>query len=490
MTIAYDQIPANLRLPGHFIEFDSSMAGSSTRMAKLVVFGNMLAGGAATPLTAYQLLDADTAGVLFGRGSMLHAMLRRLLLTRPAMQVWAIGAVDDGAATAATCEILVTASSAQAGVLPLYINNDRIRVAVAGNDSAEAIAQAMVAAVNAQADAEMTAAYLLDGADHKVVLTSKQKCEAANDIQVAVAIAEGESVPAGVTLTLGAVSGGTANPDITDVLGALGDEWYNYFVNPWTDATNMAALETELDNRWGALVQKDGRAFIAYRAGHAATLAFGDARNSPHVACLGTNEACQAAYLWAASFAMVAANALWDDPARPLKTLPLPGLRAPAREDRWDDTARNLLLFDGISTYTVNSAGQVVLEKVITQYQENASGFDDDALLSINTPETLGRIRYEQRARAARDYPRHKLASDGTEYPPGQPIVTPLAFKGMLIALYKELVDKGWVEDVAHYMETLLVERDADNKNRINYVDEPNLVNQFEIAAGRMRFRN
>jgi phage tail sheath gpL-like len=90
--------------------------------------------------------------------------------------------------------------------------------------------------------------------------------------------------------------------------------------------------------------------------------------------------------------------------------------------------------------------------------------------------------------RTAREYPRHMLASDGTEYPAGLPIVNPTTFKGMLIALYAEFIEKGWVEDIESYSATLLVERDGDDANRLNYVDQPNLANQLQVIAGKTQF--
>src|SRR3546814_16636613 len=67
--------------------------------------------------------------------------------------------------------------------------------------------------------------------------------------------------------------------------------------------------------------------------------------------------------------AMTAANPLALDPARPLHTLALKGMMAPARADRWDDTDRNLLLFDGIATFTVGADGTCRIERQLTSYR-------------------------------------------------------------------------------------------------------------------------
>ena len=43
-------------------------------------------------------------------------------------------------------------------------------------------------------------------------------------------------------------------------------------------------------------------------------------------------------------------------------------------------------------------------------------------------------------------YGRHKLASDGTRFGPGQAIVTPAVIKGELLVLYRQLERAGIVE--------------------------------------------
>ena len=85
-------------------------------------------------------------------------------------------------------------------------------------------------------------------------------------------------------------------------------------------------------------------------------------------------------------------------------------------------------------------------------------------------------------------YPRHKLAGDGTNYGPGQAIITPKIIRGELLALYQEMELKGWVEDYSGYDKQLIVERDISDRNRLNWRDTPNLVNQARVFAGKQQF--
>jgi len=203
---------------------------------------------------------------------------------------------------------------------------------------------------------------------------------------------------------------------------------------------------------------------------------------------MGSNLTPTAPWIWAAVNAAVAAGSLNVDPARPLQTLRLPGILPPAPEHRWRLEERNMLLFDGISTYNVDAGGNVLIERQITTYQTNAFGVPDPSYLDVNTPATLGYIRFAIRARITQKFPRHKLADDGTRADPGQAIVTPSDIRNELLVLFRELEAKGLVENFDQYKEDLIVVRDADDKNRVNVLGAPDLVNQFRIFAMQNQF--
>jgi phage tail sheath gpL-like len=268
----------------------------------------------------------------------------------------------------------------------------------------------------------------------------------------------------------------------------FGQEWWNSIVCPYTDAANLTALQAELDTRWGPTVMMDGIAYTAYRGTHSATGTWGSGRNHHLVTAIGTGIAPQPPYIWAAVYAAVAAASLSIDPARPLQTLPLTGILPPVIEDRWTLEERNLLLYDGIATSTVDAGGRVLIERAITTYQQNSFGVDDPSYLDVNTPATLSYIRYATRARITQKFPRMKLADDGTRFSPGQAIVTPSVIRAELIALFRELESAGLVEGFDQYKTDLIVERDANDPNRVNVLSSPDLVNQFRVFAEQIQF--
>lgn len=481
--ISFDAIPAALRTPGAYIEFNNELAGATGIMQKIVAVGQRLAAGTQAAGVPVRVTDPAKAVALFGRGSMLALMIAASLSANPETELWAIALDDNVAGQAATADIVVTAAPSAAGTLALYLGGTRVNVGVTATDTADVVAASIAAAINANLDLPVTAV----AATNTVTVTARHKGETFNSFDIRAGYYE-EPMPASLALTIGTLAGGTANPDITTAIDVMGDEWYNWGTNPYTDTANLVALEAELADRYGPMRQIGCRMFSAFSGTHGATGTFGSGRNSPHITCLGTNGSPTPTFIVAAINCAVAALSLSIDPARPLQTLVLKGMLAPVREQRWERTERNLLLFDGISTFTVDRDGTCRIERQITMYQTNSASLADASYLDICTPETLERIRYEQRLLQAQKYPRAKLGDDGNDFGPGQAIVTPKIWRGELLALYKTLIDKGWTEDYATYDSQLIVERDVNDRNRLNWRDTPNLVNQARVFAGKQQF--
>ncbi|CCU70938.1 phage tail sheath subtilisin-like domain-containing protein [Thalassolituus oleivorans] len=481
MPISFDAIPA-LRTPGTYIEFNNELAGATSTEFKAVIYGQRLTTGTVAEGIPTRVTDPAQASKYFGLGSMLHKMCSKFLTANATTPVYVIALDDNAAGTAAAGTITVTAAPTTAGTLYVYVGGESVSVGIASDDAIADVATNIAAAINAATYLPVTAA----AAAGVVTVTARHKGEVFNGLQLHASYYD-EAQPDGLAITFVNLTGGAGNPDVTTAIDAMGDVWYNWIVNPYTDTANLLALKTELDNRYGPLVQQGARAFAAYSGTLSATATFGEGHNSPHLSVLGTNGAVTPIYECAAINGAVAAFNLAIDPARPLQTLKLVGM-LPPKADRWIRAERDSLLYDGIATYKVDPDGTCRIERQITTYQTNASGLPDASYLDINTPETLERIRYEQRATIAQNYPRHKLADDGTNYGAGQAIVTPKLVKATLIALYRDFESRGWAEGFDIYVNNLIVERDISDRNRINWRDTPNLVNQARVFAGKTQF--
>lgn len=492
MTIAMNDIPDLLRVPLTYVEFDNSRAISATpdMPYKLMVFGSKLASTPAEALVPVRVLSADHAEQLFGVGSMLAAMFRGLKGADRLVETWAIPLDDAAAGVKATGSVTIGLAGTPAlasGQLALYVGGQRIAVAVSATDTAAAVATRLAAAINNEARLPVTAA-VNGGTPSKVDITARHKGAFGNDIDLRVNYRPEDALPIGLTATVVAMASGAGNPDITPALAALGDEWWNQVVMPYNDSTNLSLLRDELAGRWGPTRMVDSMAVLAYRGTHAQTSTFATQWNSQLFTVMGTGISPTAPWVWAAVNAVVMARSLSIDPARPLQTLIMQGVLPPSVGVRWNLEERNLLLFDGVSTFSVDAGGLVRIERQITTYRVNSYGLPDPSYLDVTTPATLSYLRYSLRARIQQKFPRHKLADDGTNYGPGQPIVTPAIIRIELLSLFAEWQEAGLVEDFEQFKHELIVERDANNRNRVNVLMGPNLMNQFNILAAQIQF--
>lgn len=484
MTISFDQIPANIRTPGAFVEFNNELAGANFIQFKLLVLGQRLSTGTVDKLVPTLVTTDSAADRYFGRGSMLSEMLKAVFSVTRNVETWAVALDDLPAGVAATGSVSFSGTAMAAKTLYLFVAGHQVPVGVANGDTAATVANNLIAAINIRSNLPVTASA---GAAGVVNLTAKNKGEVGNGIDLRFNY-YGHDLPAGITPTITAMSGGAGDPDIAPVFSVIGDEWYNWIASPWSSDANFNALRDELESRWGPMRQIGSRAFMAFPGTLSNASTYGNSKNSELISTMAINSSPTPSYIWAAINAATAAASLGIDPARPLQRLKLKGVLPPAIPDRWSREERNILLYDGMSTFTVNDAGEVFIERQVTMYQKNDAGLSDASYLDINTLETLERVRFEQRAHILQRYPRHKVASDGTNYGAGQAVVTPSIIRAELLALYRNFEEKGWCEGFEEYAETLVVERDSENPNRINWLDHPNLVNQLRIVAGKAQF--
>lgn len=483
--ISFNEIPIDIRVPGHYIEIDNTRAlqGLATRQHKILVLGQRVASGTVAAGVPTRMLSAAQGEESFGRGAMLSTMLNALKSANSYTNCYALALDDDGAGVAATGSISFGGAATAAKTLNIYIGGQRVRVAVASGDAPAAVATALAAAINAETDLPVTAVAASDACN----LTARNAGEEGNSIDLRHSYYLGEGLAKGLTCTITAMSGGSGNPDIADAIAAMGDEQYDTIIMPWNDASNLAALEAELTKRWGPMIQKEGMAFAAKAGSHAAISTLGDSRNSPHLCIMGCQQS--PTLPWVIAAVVGAVDAYEPDPARPRQTLTLTGVLASKEEDRYTQEERNLHLHDGISTFKVDAGGNVLIERLITSYQTNAFGVEDISYLDVTTLRTLAYLRYTVRARIALRFPRHKLADDGTNFGPGQAIVTPSVIRAELIALFKEWELAGLAEDIEQFKSELIVQRNSADPNRVDAIIPPDVVNQFRVLAASVQFR-
>lgn len=486
MTISFDAIPSTQRVPFVYVEIsnENAVQGAVIQPYKLLIMGQRLTAGTVAASVPTRVTSASQGKTYFGAGSMLAHMVEASMKVNNFTETWAVALADDPAGVAATGKIGFTGPATAGGTLYLYIGGRRLTVGVNAADAATAIATAVAAAINANTDLPVTAA----ASTSDVNLTARHKGATGNDIDIRFNYNTGEAFPAGVVAAITALSGGTSNPDIAAAIAALGDVQYNVIAFPYTDAVSLTAIETELAERWGPMRQIEGFACAAARSNHSGLGTLGDSRNSPHVSIMGAYGIPNSPWEVAASVAGTVAYYGNIDPARQFKTLPLTGILPPAQADRFTLEERNLLLYDGISTFNVDAGGVVRLERVITTYKTNAAGADDPSYLDAMTPMLLGYLRYDFRNYILRKYPRHKLANDGTRYGAGQAIITPKVGKAEAVARFRLWEDMGLVENADQFKRDLICERNVADPNRLDWLLSPDIINNFVVGGVKIAF--
>lgn len=491
MSISFDQVSSTLRLPFVAVEFNASQAqqGPALLAYRALLIGQKLAAGSAVADTVVRCTSVDQAIELAGRGSMLHRMAKGWFASNKSTELWLGVLADDPAGVAATGTIEVLTAATADGTLALYLGGERITVGVSAGDAVADIATAIAAAINANLDLPVTAAAALG----VVTLTFRHKGLVGNSYDVRYNFRDDDALPAGVTLTItamGSVVAGTTNPSLTNLIAAMANLWFHVWAHPYTDATNLGAIETELASRAGPMRSMDGQAITSLAGTFSALTTLGSARNSQYSEIWAQPSAkpLTPPSEFAAEVAGKMALAASADPARPVQTLALSHTIAPAEVDLFTNDERNLLLFDGIST-TKRAAGAVVqLERAITTYQKSPSGADDTAYLDATTPLTLLYLRYSFRVRFQTKYPRHKLADDGTRVGSGQAVMTPKLGKAEAISWFREMEELGLVEGFEQFKRDLQCVRGAD-PNRLEFLLPPDLINQLVVTAAQIQFR-
>jgi len=299
----------------------------------------------------------------------------------------------------------------------------------------------------------------------------------------------GEYTPQGVTTVITAMANGTGNPDITDGLANLSDQTYDFIVSPYSDAANLDAMQVFLSDyqgRWSWEQMLYGGCFTAYRGTLGQLTAFGNSRNDQHMAVMGFGDSPDPSWVWAAQIGGFCASSLRVDPGLPLQYITT-SLKAPPVASRLDIGERNTLLYDGISTFRVNDAGQVIIERMCTTYQQNAAGAPDNSYLDVETMYGLMFVARDLANYLLTRYARKKLVSNATPVLPGSNCVTPAMIQASTVAEYKVLEANGYVQNSATFAANIVTE-DAGN-GLVKILAPVDLVNQLRQIAILLQFR-
>lgn len=496
MSVAFNQIPgAGLVAP--IFAFEVNSGGQFENNAHIVLQGFKQSSGTMAFSTPVYAASQEAVDQLAGSKSMLRDMFRVARANAPAQEIW-IQAVDDDGLTAGTWTMTVGSVPTIGGTLTFDVAGERMTLAVAAGATAANVATAIAGAVNGYFD-ELTRATLpvtATAATNVVTLTAIHKGAIMGDLDIYLAPeVAGNIAPSLITVAAGTAAAG--NPNLSSALAALGDQAFDGVVSPFSDATNLGRYATTMSDtsgRWAWSRQSFGHVWTVMTDTLANLVTAGLTLNDRHITVLGRIAAsgdATPAWAWLAGYAARQFTWLSDgatgNVSRNMTGLAIERVRPPRDKSRWAlYENRNTLLKSGISTWDVNAAGQVTVDKTITTMRLNALGQPDTSFRDV---QSLYQVMYMIRQfRADFSYEHGQKALADRNPGNNAAISTPRDIKATAIRTAIELERKGVLEDADGFANRVVVVRDTDNRNRVNVLAPIDRVNALDILAVNATF--
>ncbi len=495
MGIQFNDIPgAGLVAP--LFAFEVTSGGSYQSASRLLLIGHKNSGAAIADNVPVAIGSHQEAVALAGAGSMLAEMARIAFLNAPTQETWIIAAAATGTARVDT--ILVNSAPAAGGVGTIEIAGEPVQVQIAAGDSVNTVAAALAAAINAYVNPLTGAALPVTAtvSTATVTITARHAGAIFGDLDLYVPVLISTNAFAGAALTLTNTVTAAGDPDLSAALAALGDDPYDWIVSPFSDATNIARYASALNDtsgRWAYHRQVYGHVFVPATGSTSGLTTIGLALNDRHLTILPRiASAGNATPAWLYAAAIVARIVPWlsdgvtGNVSRNQTGLVIEGVKAQRTRSTVPTYAgRNTLLRSGISSFIITSDGRVAVDKVITTYQKDANGQPDETFRDIQAIGQLVAILRYFRAMLSYEHGQKALAD---ENPGGLgSLSTPKAIKATLVHAAETMEAQGVLENARGFAERLVVQRNGENKNRVDILAPIDRVNALDVIAANAK---
>lgn len=170
-----------------------------------------------------------------------------------------------------------------------------------------------------------------------------------------------------------------------------------------------------------------------------------------------------------------------------MRGIPLVGVPAAPPNAQFDPEERGALLAGGVATTTLDSAGTLHIERMVSTYTTNAQGIPDPSWHDITQASVAIRVRYDWVNFAALQWPRNKLAPSGSlaaAY--GPTVVTPRRLWSSWASRSRLYEQQGWVINSAATAAQSVFQIDPANPNRVNARQVINVIGNLMILAGQI----
>lgn len=485
MAMDFTQIPDALLVPGMYQEIDNSLAGETSEIKKILLV-SLCKESSKEKNSPVRITSAIRGGESFGYGSPLSILCENYLAqNKSAHEIYALGIEENG--TAFQEKIKITANQIEAGFIRIRINEKTASVSFSKTDTAENIASAVTAAVNSIFNSPIEAS--VDETEKntallKSVVKGHEGIKISFETEEEITFEKSERAEAKLLPI-------TNWKNIFETLSSIR---YNYILLGFEDSDSLSAWENELEDRYSAMRQIGGRLFTVFSGAigdsaiEKSIVAKAERANSPHVVILPhvNLECLPSSFL--ARIASVAIDALSKDPSSNTYGLTSHGL---IETKMMNAKEREALLYAGVATWQIDSAGSLSIERLVTSYKKNADGERDTSYLDIQVTETVDAIRTSINTEAKKRFAGWKLASTEENFGSGSKIMSAGVWKAFLADMYKTvfMTEKGWTQDFESYKTSLFAEVKKGSKTRLEYKHSPVLIGQFYQAIGLNQFK-
>ena len=500
----FTQIPNSLLVPGMYQEIDNSLAGTREEPKKILLVGSFNGvTGTAKDSVIERVTSTVKAYGKFGYGSNLAIMAENFLAVNTEDELYALPVEDKGIAFSQKYKIEL--KQAITGNINIKVNASEITVSVTKEDTEETIAGKITASVNsvlnlpitATAEKKETEIPNPDGDDPAtitqtemfVIFTATSKGDYGLIFEI-----ESDSVKLELTLSENTDASSSAITNWTKYFEAMGETRYNYIISSFNDANALKSFAEELEDRYSATRQIGGRMFV-YLSGD-----IGDTSeensiigrtlkiNSPHIVVIPVLNTSELPIIFLTRISATAITSLISDPAANTWGVEVSGISA-NKSLSFDE--RQALLKGGVATYTINSSGSVLIERLVTSYTTNAEGERDTSYLDVQVVETVDAIRTYINTEAKRQFKGWKLSSTTENFGAGAKVMNAEVWISFLCDIYKSVFieEKRWAQDFSSYKDSITAQVKTGTKTWLEYTHQPNLIGQFYIGTGLNQFK-
>lgn len=406
MSIVVEGFADSNKVPGFYGQtvFGAGRSAFGSASMKVLVVGlKTSAGDLTADVDVTEVFTPDDCDLRGGQGSEVARMCRKAMLTKGPRFYMATASAAGGAA-AATATITITGTWSTVGTLKFWIGGDLVEVNIPLTaTTVTLVAAAIVAAVNANTQLPVTAANLAG----VVTLTHKNVGIRGNQLL----LAQDQSLrPSGMTSTIAGgtalyanqllpFTGGSGVETMTTLLAALHPLKFDRIAFAQNDATSLAEIEAQIDDKAGPLVGRLEHVIVGSNGTLGATTSLAqttlnDQRFEMKWLLHGETPPAEMAASWAAYRASLES----PNPNQGYDGHAIPGVRGQRfAASRPNVSTQQSALDNGVSVVTTNDEGEAITVRAITTRSLNGSDPDYktlDTAAAIVPDYTRERLRF------------------------------------------------------------------------------------------------